>query len=132
MESKALIPIGEEINVYKSKIKTDLPQASLNKLPREITAKIIDYKMTDGNGIGYVLMTERKLQIWIFSNELKEETLRKYGINDISFNEGRNRGSRLIRQYAGEYELNGNYKISYLINPINIFKWSIYTLKDIF
>ena len=132
MESKFLIPLGSEINVYKSKIKTDLPQALLTKLPSEIIAKVIDYKMTDGNGIGYVLMTESKLKIWIFSNELNDKIKDKYSVDDLSYNENIAKQGTVINQYIGELDLNGDYKISYLINPINFVKWSLYTLKDVF
>ncbi len=132
MESKSLIPIGTEIIIYKSKIKTNLPQSLITKLPREINAKVIDYKITDGKGIGYVLMTERKLKIWIFSNELNEEMKAKHCMDDTSYNESMYIKDILISQYVGELELNSNYKISYLLNPINLFKWLIYTLKDIF
>ena len=132
MESKSLIPIGSEINVFKSKIKTDLPQKLLNNLPREISAKVIDYKITDGEGIGYVLMTENKLKIWIFSNELNEGTKIKFGIEDTSYIESFNSDSILISNFVGEFDLNGNYEISFLLNPINLFKWLIYTLKDTF
>ena len=132
MESKALIPIGSEITIYTSKIQTDLPQALLSTLPREITASIIDYKITDANGIGYVLMTQSKLKLWIFSNELNVETKEKYGIDDISFDKKMNSNGELISQYIGEFDLTGNYKISFLLNPINLLKWMIYTLKDTF
>ena len=132
MESKGLIPIGSEITIYKSKIKTVLTQELLTTLPREITASIIDYKITDGKGIGYVLMTDSKLKIWIFSNELNEEIKGKYGIDDIYFSESINSNGSLISRYVREVELTSNYKVSYLLNPINLIKWSIYTLKDIF
>ncbi len=128
MESNNLIPVGSEIHIDKYKIKTDLPQTILSKLPKKITGKIIDYKMTDGMGIGYVLMTERKLKFWIFSNELNEESKTKY---DISLNEKISSQRVNIGQYIEEFELNGNYKISYLLNPVNIIKWLLYTLKDI-
>ena len=132
MESKSLIPIGSKIEIFKSKIRTNLPQSLLTNLPRQITAEVIDYKITDGKGIGYVLMTESKLKIWIFSNELNEKEKGKYGVEDGSFNKSANTKSTFISQYLGEFELNSDYKISYLINPINLLKWSLYTLKDIF
>ena len=132
MESKSLIPIGSKIEIFKSKIRTNLPQSLLTNLPRQITAEVIDYKITDGKGIGYVLMTDSKFKIWIFSNELNEETKKKYDINDVYLNEGMNEESTFISQYVGEFKLNGDYTITYLFNPINLIKWSLYTLKDIF
>ena len=67
MEVNPLIPIGEKIKVDKSKIENLLPNKLLDDLPQMINGEIIDYKMTDGMGIGYVLMTENNLKIWIFN-----------------------------------------------------------------
>ena len=56
MEVNPLIPIGERIEVDKSKIENLLPNKLLDDLPQVISGEIVDYKMTDGMGIGYVLM----------------------------------------------------------------------------
>ena len=55
MEVNPLIPIGAKIKVDKSKIENLLPNKLFDKLPQQINGEIIDYKMTDGMGIGYVL-----------------------------------------------------------------------------
>ena len=55
MEVNPLIPIGERIEVDKSKIENLLPNKLLDDLPQMISGEIVDYKMTDGMGIGYVL-----------------------------------------------------------------------------
>ncbi len=128
MKTNSLLPIGSELNIDKSQIKTDLPQTLINKLPQKIIGKIIDYKITDGSGIGYVLMTESNSKIWIFDNELNEETIKMF---DISYNKPMYNNDTHINQYIEEFELNGNYKINYLLNPINLVKWLLYTLKDI-
>ena len=54
MEVNPLIPIGERIEVDKSKIENLLPNKLLDDLPKMISGEIVDYKMTDGMGIGYV------------------------------------------------------------------------------
>lgn len=59
MEVNPLIPIGEMIEVDKSKIENLLPDKLLDNLPKIISGEIVDYKMTDGMGIGYVLMTKK-------------------------------------------------------------------------
>jgi len=64
MEVNPLIPIGETIEVDKSKIENLLPNKLLDNLPQIISGEIVDYKMTDGMGFGYVLMTEDKKKIW--------------------------------------------------------------------
>ena len=70
MEVNPLIPIGERIEVDKSKIENLPPNKLLDDLPQMISGEIVDYKMTDGMGIGYVLMTKNNLKIWIFATEL--------------------------------------------------------------
>ena len=73
MEVNPLIPIGERVEVDKSKIENLLPNKLLDDLPQMISGEIVDYKMTDGMGIGYVLMTKNNLKIWIFATELKNK-----------------------------------------------------------
>ena len=58
MEINPLIPIGTKIKVDKSKIENLISNKILDELPRFINGEVIDYKMTDGMGIGYVLITD--------------------------------------------------------------------------
>ena len=84
MEVNPLIPIGTKIKVDKSKIENLLPNKLLDDLPQMINGEIVDYKMTDGMGIGYVLMTENNLKIWIFNTELNEQTRKEYSLEDTN------------------------------------------------
>ena len=132
MKFNPLIPVGSTIKVDKSKIKNELQKKFLDDLPQIIRAKVIDYKMTDGMGIGYVLITENKLKIWIFNSELNDQTKKEYQIED------KNELSSLLTNdvIAGldkvNYELNGNRSIKTIANPINLISWLIFTLKDNF
>ena len=132
MEVNPLIPIGTKIKVDKSKIENLLPNKLLDKLPQQINGEIIDYKMTDGMGIGYVLMTENDLKIWIFATELNEQTRIEYRIEDTKRNYNPKRNDLILGKYAVAYELNGNRNVKTIANPINVIKWIIFTLKDIF
>ena len=131
MEVNPLIPIGEKIKVDKSKIENLLPNKLLDDLPQIINGEIVDYKMTDGMGIGYVLMTEENQKIWIFNTELNDQTRSEYNIeyNNNSYNKKTN--DLLIGKYKISYKINGNRSISTILNPINQIKWLIFTLKDI-
>ena len=132
MEVNPLIPIGERIEVDKSKIENLLPNKLLDNLPKMISGEIVDYKMTDGMGIGYVLMTENNLKIWIFNTELNEKTLRQYNIEDTNKYHNHKNIDGILEKYKLVYEINGNRNIKTLLNPINLIKWLIFTLKDIF
>ena len=82
MEFNPLIPLGAKIKVDKNKIENVIPNKILDDSPQIISGEVIDYKMTDGMGIGYVLMTNNNLKIWVFNNELNEETKKEYKIDD--------------------------------------------------
>ena len=131
MKIKPLIPVGSMVKVEKSKIENVLPKKILDELPQIINGEVIDYKMTDGMDIGYVLVTDNNLKIWIFNNELNEQTKKEYEIEDS------NRSTNLITKELLsqidkiEYELSGNRTIKKIANPLNLFSWLIFTLKDI-
>tara|TARA_Y100001968_G_scaffold152411_1_gene139404 strand:+ start:603 stop:1001 length:399 start_codon:yes stop_codon:yes gene_type:complete len=132
MEINPLIPVGTKIKVDKSKIENLLPNKLLDDLPQIINAEVIDYKMTDGLGIGYVLMTEENQRIWIFNNELNEQTKREYKIYDTNISKSQNENKFIFGKYKVDYDINGNRNIKTITNPINIISWLIFTLKDIF
>ena len=132
MEVNPLIPIGAKIKVDKSKIENLLPNKLLDTLPKQINGEIVDYKMTDGMGIGYVLMTENDLKIWIFATELNEQTRREYRIEDTKKYHDSKNNDLILGKYTVAYELNGNRNVKTIANPINLIKWIIFTLKDIF
>ena len=132
MEVNPLIPIGSKIKVDKSKIENFIPNKLMDNLPQMINGEIVDYKMTDGMGIGYVLMTKNNLKIWIFATELKEQTQRKYRIEDTEKYNNPKNNDLISGKYTVAYELNGNRNVKTIANPINLIKWIIFTLKDIF
>ena len=132
MEVNPLIPIGTKIKVDKAKIETLLQNKLLDDLPQIIIGEIVDYKMTDGMGIGYVLRTESKLKIWIFNNELNDQTIREYMRQKTNKYHNHKDNNLVLGKYKIEYEVNGNRNIKTLINPINLINWLVFTLKDIF
>ena len=130
MEANSLIPIGVKINVDKSKIENLLQDKLLDDLPELINGEIVDYKMTDGMGIGYVLMIEDNKKIWIFNTELNEQTKKEYRLQDMKKQHTQKNNNVLIGSYKVAYEINGSRNIKTITNPINLVKWLIFTLKD--
>ena len=131
MEVNPLIPIGAKIKVDKSKIENLLPNKLLDTLPKQINGEIVDYKMTDGMGIGYVLMTENNQRIWIFNTELNEQTRKEYSLEETNKYYNRKNSDLILGKYKVAYEINGNRKIKTIANPFNLISWIIFTLKDI-
>ena len=132
MKINPLIPVGSVIKIEKAKIENVLPTKILEDLPQMINAEVIDYKMTDGMDIGYVLMTENNIKIWIFNNELNEQTKKEYKIDSSNKPTNLLTIEILSRIDKVKYELNGNRSIKNLANPFNLISWLIFTLKDIF
>ena len=132
MEVNPLIPIGAKIKVDKSKIENLLPNKLLDDLPQMIDGEIVDYKMTDGMGIGYVLMTEDNLRIWIFNTELNEQTRKEYSLEETNKYYKTKNSDLILGRYKMTYEINGNRNIKAIANPLNLINWLIFTMKDIF
>ncbi len=132
MEVNPLIPIGERVEVDKSKIENLLPNKLLDDLPQVISGEIVDYKMTDGMGIGYVLMTENNLKIWIFNTELNEQTRKEYSLEESYKYYNPKNNDLILGKYKVAYEINGNRTIKTIANPINLINWIIFTMKDMF
>ena len=132
MEVNPLIPIGAKIKVDKSKIENLVSSKLIDELPQIINGEIIDYKMTDGMGIGYVLKTENNLKIWIFNTELNDQTRREYKVEDTDKSNNPQNSDLILGKYKVSYEINGNRNIKTIANPINLINWFIFTIKDIF
>tara|TARA_B100000579_G_scaffold212611_1_gene173764 strand:+ start:1235 stop:1633 length:399 start_codon:yes stop_codon:yes gene_type:complete len=132
MDLNPLIPIGAKIKVDKSKIENLLQKKLMDDLPQMINGEIVDYKMTDGMGIGYVLMTENNQKIWIFNSELNEQTITEYNMEDANKYNNPKNNYLILGKYKIAYEINGNRNIKEISNPINLINWLIFTLKDIF
>ena len=132
MEVNPLIPIGAKIKVDKSKIENLLPNKLLDTLPKQINGEIVDYKMTDGMGIGYVLMTEENIKIWIFNTELNEQTRKEYSLEESNKYYNPQNSDLILGKYKVAYEINGNRNIKTIANPVNLINWLIFTMKDIF
>jgi len=131
MEIDPLIPIGTKIKVDKAKIEELRLNKILDDMPELITGEVIDYKMTDGMGIGYVLITENHLKIWIFQSEINEQTIRDYKIGETNKDTNIMNKNIIFAIDEVNYDINGNKAIKTIINPINLFSWFIYTIKDI-
>ena len=132
METLPLIPVGAQIKVDKSKIKNVLPKKILDDLPQLIVGEVIDYKMTDGRGIGYVFMTENNLKLWIFNTELNEKTRIEYKIKETVKSTNLITSIFLSQIDRIEYRIQGNRTLKKIANPLNLINWIIFTLKDIF
>ena len=61
--------IGQKVKVRR--LRQRLPQKALDRLQQNPKGEIVDYKMTDGSGIGYIVRLEIDLTTWFFEDELE-------------------------------------------------------------
>ena len=124
---KAKVGNSVQINIEQSKDR--LTKEIIDAINVSSVGKIIDFRITDGKGIGVILQLSNGKEQWFFENEvdLLDENgnlLKKINDNEENNNFTLNILTRL------KYE-NKN-KVSELLNPINFFLWLVVSFKDIF
>ena len=67
---QALMDIGSEVEVDLSLVRDRIPENLLKLLSDNPVGIVIDYKMTDGTGIGLVLKFSGGAQSWFFEDEI--------------------------------------------------------------
>jgi len=91
--------------------------------------KISDFRITDGKGIGVILLLSNGKEQWFFEDEI--DLLDENG-NVIKKNNYKKENSNFTSDFLrGLYYENKN-KVSELLNPINFFVWLVVSFKDIF
>ena len=126
--------------LYKAK-KGNFAQVNLelskDRLAKETTdaldvssiGEIIDFKITDGKGIGVVLQLSNGKTQWFFEDEI--DLLDENG-NVIKKINGTKKNNILILNTLGGLNYENKNKVKELINPVNFFLWLVVSFKDIF
>ncbi len=70
-KAATLSRIGSTVKVNLDKVRDRIPSKLLNQLSDNPRGKILDYKMTDGMGIGFVLQLSDGSTSWFFDDEVK-------------------------------------------------------------
>ncbi len=119
--------IGSEVAIDIAKIEDRIPSSLLEQIRQDPNGKIIDYKMTDGGGIGIIIKFRNGKESWFFEKEVKQSKV----INN-------EKGIYLSNELISKNNSIGHDKyfskkknISFLINPINFYNWLIYCTSDI-
>ena len=92
-------------------------------------AKINDFRITDGKGIGVILKLSNGKEQWFFEDEI--DLLDEKG-NVIKKNNDKKENNIFIFNFLRELNYENKNKVSELINPINFFIWLVVSFKDIF
>ena len=124
---KARIGNSVQINIELSKDR--LNKEIIDAINVSSVAKISDFRITDGKGIGVVLQLSNGQEQWFFENEI--DLLDENG-NVIKKNYDKQENSNFIFEFLRGLNYENKNKVSDLLNPINFFIWLVVSFKDIF
>ena len=124
---KAKIGNSVQINLGLSKDRHN--KETIDAINISSIAKISDFRITDGKGIGVILQLSNGKEQWFFEDEI--DLLDENG-NVIKKQNNTNENNNLIIEYLRTLNYKNKNKISELLNPINFFLWLVFSFKDIF
>ncbi len=123
------VKIGNSVQVNLQLSKDRLNKETIDAINVSSLGKISDFRITDGKGIGVVLLLSNGKEQWFFEDEI--DLLDEYG-NVIKKNNYKKENSNFIYDFLRGLNYENKNKVSDLLNPINFFIWLVVSLKDIF
>ena len=123
------VKIGASVQINLGLSKDRLSKETIDAINVSSLAKISDFKITDGKGIGVVLQLSNGKEQWFFEDEI--ELLDENG-NVIKKNNDKKENSNFIDNFSRGLNYENKDKVSDLLNPINFFLWLAVSFKDIF
>ncbi len=122
--------IGDSVQINLELSKDRLNKEIIDAINVSSVAKISDFRITDGKGIGVVLQLSNGKEQWFFEDEIDLLDENGYVIKKIKDIDENN--NNLILNILGELKYENKKKISELLNPINFFVWLLISFKDNF
>ena len=121
--------IGNFVQINLKQSKDRLTKDIVDAINISSVAKISDFRITDGKGIGVVLELSNGKEQWFFEDEI--DLLDENGNVIKKINHTKDKNNLILDILRGlKYE--NKKKIGELINPINFFVWLVVSFKDIF
>ena len=121
--------IGDSVQINLELSKDRLTKDIVDAINVSSVAKISDFRITDGKGIGVILKLSNGKEQWFFEDEI--DLLDENG-NVIKNNNDKKEKSNFIFDYLRELNYDNKNKVGELLNPINFFIWLVVSFKDIF
>ena len=121
------VKIGSSVQVNLDLSKERLTKETIEAINFSSECVISDFKITDGKGIGVVLLLSNGKEEWFFENEIE--------IHDEMGNiieKEKIINNNLILDIFKNFDYQPKNKINELINPINFITWLVVSVKDIF
>jgi len=123
------VKIGNSVQVNLELSKDRLTKETIDAINISSLAKINDFRITDGKGIGVVLELSNGKEQWFFEDEI--DLLDENG-NVIKKNNNKKENSIFIFDFFRGLNYENKNKVRELLNPINFFIWLVVSFKDIF
>ena len=121
--------IGDSVQINLELSKDRLNKEIFDAINVSSIAKISDFRITDGKGIGVILQLSNGKEQWFFEDEI--DLLDENG-NVIKKNNYKKENSNFIYDFLRGLNYENKNKVSELLNPINFFIWLVVSFKDIF
>ena len=121
--------VGDSVQINLELSKDRFTKEVVDAINVSSVAKISDFRITDGKGIGVILQLSNGKEQWFFEDEI--DLLDENG-NIIKKNNDKNENSNFIFDFLRGLNYGNKNKVSELLNPINFFIWVVVSFKDIF
>ncbi|ABB50040.1 conserved hypothetical protein [Prochlorococcus marinus str. MIT 9312] len=121
--------IGDYVQINLELSKDRLNKEILDDINVSSVAKINNFRITDGKGIGVIVQLSNGKEQWFFEDEI--ELLDENG-NVIKKNYLKNENSNLIFEVLKGLNYENKNKVRELLNPINFSLWLVVSFRDIF
>ena len=120
--------IGNSVQINLELSKDRLTKDVVDAINVSSVAKISDFRITDGKGIGVILKLSNGKEQWFFEDEI--DLLDENG-NLIKKINDKKENSNFILDFLRGLNYENKNKVSELLNPINFFIWLVVSFKDI-
>ena len=121
--------IGDSVQINLELSKDRLTKEIVDAINISSVARISDFRITDGKGIGVILQLSNGKEQWFFEDEI--DLLDENGnvIKKIIY---KKENSNFILNFLRGLNYENKNKATELLNPINFFIWLVVSFKDIF
>ena len=123
------VKIGNSVQVNLELSKDRLSKETIDAINVSSLAKVNDFRITDGKGIGVVLQLSNGQEQWFFEDEI--DLLDENGYV-IKKNYDKQENSNFIFDFLRGLNYENKNNVSELLNPIKFFIWLVVSFKDIF
>ena len=123
------VKIGTSVQINLDLSNDRLTKETIDAINVSSLGKLSDFRITDGKGIGVVLLLSNGKEQWFFEDEI--DLLDENG-DVIKKNNDKKENNNFILYILKGLKYENKNKISELLNPINFFIWLIVSFKDIF